>query len=486
MVTTTNYSGELAALLEPLRAHAHAEAAANRPANDAKVLDQHEAAVVSEGQKWMADEQRLFGSAMTESTRALVETDQKVIELDTRVDQLLRDSSLVGTVDQELASVRPRLVAASERRMRAELDYKYFRAQHRIRDQAHYPESRIMHLAIIAVLALVEVGVNAFFYENEQGLLGGFVVALGVSVMTMAAATGLGSFFRYKNLANPDKKVLGWSCLVAFVLWTIYCNALFAAFRSHYQTVTDPSDPRLLREAFRYAAADARHVFTLRMQFKDFMSFILFGLGIVLSSLAFFKGYTLDDRYPGHGQKDRELKTRQGEWDAELELARQKVREVAHVRRSDLQAALHEFAQLIGRLARQTSDLKHARAFLSTQTQSIQRDLTLALNTYRSANKAVRVTPAPEYFERYPDLLATVSDAAADPVLARIAELQEKLAAGREKSQDAINEKIREFTTEATSLLTKTLQEFVRDVEKEAEQRLDKLSSAPHLSLGVQ
>jgi hypothetical protein len=32
-------------------------------------------------------------------------------------------------------------------------------------------------LAIVVVLWLLESGMNAFFYENAQGLLGGFVVA---------------------------------------------------------------------------------------------------------------------------------------------------------------------------------------------------------------------------------------------------------------------------------------------------------------------
>ena len=72
--------------------------------------------------------------------------------------------------------------------MRAEVDLRHFRAMHGIQEQAVYPDSLLWHVGVIAVLALSETLVNAVFYENAQGLLGGFVVALSVSAAHAAEA----------------------------------------------------------------------------------------------------------------------------------------------------------------------------------------------------------------------------------------------------------------------------------------------------------
>jgi len=484
MSITTNYQGQLAGQLPAYRTKGHKEASANRPPANATRPDQHEAALRSEAEKWMTSEQRLFDVSLAEANRVLVDTTQKVVELATKVDQIRADDSLSGAVEQELAAARPSIVAGIEDRMRAEVECKYFRAEHGIVEQAVYPESRVFHMAIIAVLALLEVVVNAFFYENDQGLVGGLVVALGVSVFTIGTATVLGYGFRYKNLAPIDDKVVGWGCLVAFIVVVIYCNALFAAFRTEYQDVADPSNLHQLRDAFTAAAAQAREVFYLRMQLKDFMSFVLFGLGLLLGALAFNKGSTLDDRYPGYGAKDRRSKAAQKVESLQLEIVRGKIREAAQLRRAEVLAAIHEYAQLIGRIARQASELKQAQYFLMTQAQSIKRDFDLVLRTYRKANEAVRATEPPEYFKSSSeDLLGRVEGAGVQPVLERLNALQEEISNTRSANQDDLNGKLQMLQQNAATLLTRTFDEFVRNSEKDAKERLDRVAAVLHPSI---
>ena len=478
MIITTNYQGQLAEQLSQYRTKGHKEATANRPATNATRPDQHEAALRSEAEKWQTSERRLFGRSLDESNRALVDTAQKVVELATKVDQIRADDSLTGSVEQDLAAARPAVVSAIEDRMRAEVECRYFKAAHGIVEQAVYPESRVFHMAIIAVLALLEVGVNAFFYENDQGLLGGLVVALAVSVFTIGTSTTLGYGFRFKNLGTLDCKVVGWCCFMGFVLVAVYCNALFAAFRTEYQDVADPSNFHQLRDAFAAAAAEAKEVFYLRMHVKDFMSFVLFGLGLLLGALAFYKGYTLDDRYPGYGAKDRRFKAAQKIESLQLEIVRGKIREVAQLRRAEVQAAIHEYAQLIGRTARQASDLKQAHSLLMIQGEAIRRDFNLVLRTYRKANEAVRATEPPEYFKSSSDdLLGLVSDADPQPLLDKLDALQQQISVARSANQDSLNAKLKTLQETTSTLLTRTLDEFVHNAEKDAEQRLDRLAT---------
>lgn len=302
------YAGELSTKLANYRALGQKEGSKNRPAQDAAVPDQHEGALRSEAESWLSTEQRLFDMQLVESSKGATEAKQKVIELRATVDQLVNDDSARSTVDAELAGDRSELVKTVEQRLRTEVAYRYFRAHNDIHDEPHYPDSVLWHFGVLAVLGLIETVTNAFFYENSQGLLGGFFVALGIAALNMGTAMFLGNWFRYKNLASIDKKVMGWLALAAFLFTTILFNALFASFRTEYQLVADPTEFKEVAAAFQRAWPEAMRIFRADMQFRDLWSFLLFGLGILLSIAAFWKGYTLDDKYPGHGHVAKELK----------------------------------------------------------------------------------------------------------------------------------------------------------------------------------
>jgi hypothetical protein len=478
MPSHVNYSGEIATRLDEYRAHGRKEASANRPASDAARMDQHEGALQSDAEKWLASEQRIFDAMLTESSRSVVEVQQKTIALSTQVDQLLSDRSLQSTVETDMSTDRDQLIAVTESRMRAQVEWRYFRAHNGIVDQAVYPESHIWHFAIVGLLALIETAINAFFYENAQGLLGGFTVALGVAAINMGGALGLGAGFRFKNLSAIDKRVLGWLSLVAFILLSIYCNAVFAAFRAEYQVLTDPSDPMQLRHAFALATTEAKKVFYLDMHFADLITMVLFGLGLLLSCVAFYKGYTIDDRYPGYGRRDRALKKAQAEELARQDVLRQKIKDYLHRRRADIQAAVHEPAQLISRAASRIADLKHAQATLTTQAAAVQRDFALVLSAYRSANTGVRATEPPAYFRVTPDLTLRAAGAGGDQVIGDLARSQEELQKLREKNQDLLNSKLQEVQEKAASILNTAFQQFIRDVETEAEDRINRMTPA--------
>lgn len=480
MLVTTNYKGELSPQLAEYRKKGQKEASEHRPPTNATGMDHNETTLSSEAERWLIDEQRLFDFSVTEASRAGVETQQKAIELQTKVDQLVSDTSLLSTIEADMSADRQALVAATEARMKTEVDYRSFRASNGITEQALYPESRVMHLAIVLVLALVETIINAFFYENSQGLMGGFTVALGVAAVNMCGAMVLGSGFRYKNLAALEKKSIGWFCLVLFFVFSIYCNALFAAFRSEYQLLVDPSEPLQLRQAFILAAGEAKRIFVFDMQVADLTSFILLGLGVLLSLLAFYKGYTFDDRFPGHGAKDRIMVAARR---AELEkqdLLRQKIKDFLQHRRGEVQAAIHEPAQLINRVSSRLSDLQNAQAMLKVQSQSIQRDFSQVLGAYRSANISIRATAPPQYFKEIPDLTHRVNDEGAVSLIQTLRNIQEELKVMREKNQEPLNERLRHLQGDAAEIMTNTFKQFLAEIELEAKDHIDHSVHAIH------
>jgi hypothetical protein len=480
MPTYQSYSGELAKWLDRYVSAGRKEAQQNRPPSNAQSPDHHEATLHAEAEKWIGIEQHLHGMSVTESSKTSNDVRQKLAELEVKVDRMLSDSTLQASIEADMAHERDALVEATVERLTAERDLRFFREENGIREAAVYPESRVMHVAIIVVLALMETVMNAFFYENAQGLLGGFVVALVISVVLMGTSFGFGFGFRYKNLKASVNKAAGWACLILFAILAIYANAVFASFRGEYQLLEDPSDVMALRDAFKLASAEAKNIFILNMQFTDLMSMVLFGLGCLLSCAAFYKGYTFDDKYPSHGAKDRALKAAKKEEAKRRDLVAQRVKEFLQRRRSELDAALHEPTLLIGRTANKLAELEHAKKHLGIQVRSIQGDYERVLRAYRGANVAVRAVEKPAYFDVYPDVTHQITTQPADDSIEELQAVRESVKSHHDRYKDQLNDKLHALAGQSAEILQRTFENFLRGVERVAQEAIDRSAKAVH------
>jgi hypothetical protein len=476
MVTSSQYNGELLSDKDTLIIKARDEASNHRPPTDAVRMDHNESSVQAQAESWIASEHQVFTATLTEASRFGHELQQKLPELEGRIGQLLSDKSLQSEAGAELSADRAPLVAAAEERMRAEVDLRSFRAKHGIVEQASYPESHIWHFAVIIALALLETIVNSFFYENAQGLLGGFFVAAGVSAVNMSGALVLGMLFRFKNLRDREKRIAGWACAIAFVVLAVYCNALFSAFRAEYQLVADPSDPTLLRAAFRTALAQAGGVFTFSMHFGDLMSFILFGFGLLLSCFAFYKGITFDDKHPGYGDNDRLAKAaRKRELKAQ-EGVRLKLKAFLQERRRRLQAIAQEPAQLVNQSAARAASVQHSHTTFLMQQDAIVRDMCSVLRAYREANASIRAAAAPAYFATMPEIRPPTDDRVLTGVLSMLGETSRLATEMRDRFQDRLADKINEVQEQIAKALDSTFDSFLRSVESDAEATINRMT----------
>lgn len=477
MSSISHYAGELSKNLDRLKKLGHEEAKDHRPASNAAALDPNEAAIVADAKKWLLQEQRLFDSAITEASRSVTELEQKTIDQRTSIDQLLGDESAAGAVESTLAAERSELVRLTEAKLRAEAEWRYFTKTNNISERAVYPESQIFNIGSLFVLVLVETSINAFFYENEAGLLGGATVAFGVSVLSLGLAVLLGYAFRYQNLAAPKHKAIGWGSFAIFLVVLLYLNALFATFRAEYQLLKDTNDPYQLQQAFTAAAQRAGGIFKADAGFSDFLSFILFGLGVLSVIWAFRKGYTLDDKYPGYGAKDRTLnETRTAEEKAQAEV-RSKVRTLLEKRAQELQSALRAPGNLIGAAASRITAIQHAETLLTTNSKSIHRDFELAIDTYRQANTAVRATPPPAYFQTLPELkLPDERFPESQRVIQQLSEAQDRLKALREEYESVVNNKLKDVQAESSRAQNERLPAFMAEVQKGAEENITRLT----------
>jgi hypothetical protein len=473
-VAAAGYAGQIASKLEEFQRKGAAEAQKHRPSPDATHPDSNEVALRTEAERYVAAEQQAFNSALNDATKSNADIQRKMFDTDAEIQLALSDSSLATHVDAELAADKPRLVRLSEERIDAEVDLRAFRASNGITDPPTYPESIIHHFAIIAAFMLGETVINSVFYQNEGGLLGGAVVALAVSMLNMGTAVALGIGFRYKNLPDIAWRAFGWACLVAFVLTAIYFNALFATFRSEYQFIADPSDPVAVSGAFRHASDEAFRVFILKANFADMMSFLLFGIGIILSGIAFWKGYTADDPIPRHSRKDKRLKAAVREEGQARDLVRQKLKDFLLDRRTKLQGLASEPTVLVAVANATVANVTQAASVLRTNTDAVQRDYSLVLDAYRQSNIAVRGIDPPAYFGTKPSVVETVDASGAEPVKAQSKAIIGELEELRERHKDPLNTALNTLQNDTAEILDDRYDAFIEEVTDEAKANLKK------------
>jgi hypothetical protein len=474
IVQLTSYSGSLAKKTAEYRRLGEQEAAKHRPASGAVHPDSYEVALRSEADSLTADEQRLFDSTLADADKAAFDTQSRIIELKADIQQVLSDNTLASQIEAELSSDRGQLVEAAANRIRREVDWRSFRAKNSITESAQYPDSIIWHWAVILSLAFVETVANAFFYENANGLIGGFVVALAVAVVNMGSATALGSFFRRKNLATADQRFFGWICGALFVPLTLFCNALFAAFRSSYQTLSDPSDPLQLREGFKEAWAEAARIYVFEFHFQDFSSFLLFMTGIALSCFAFWKGYTSDDPYPGYSKRDRALKAAKAEESAVQMRVKQKVKDFLHSHRTHVQGLAGQTGTLVAMLSNRLSKVELAQRSARANVTSIERDYHLVLDGYRQANLAIRGTEPPAYFADKPTTANALRTDAAPALSSQIQDILDTLEALQRQHRDDLNEKQNQLQAQMAETLSATFDAYIERIEDSAKDAVER------------
>ena len=470
-----NYADELARELSRYQALGRTEAGQHRPPTDATSLDQHESALLAEAHRFLALQRNFLDFSLSRAIKALNTVNQRLIHWKTKCEMTLADRSLAMAVDTELSDCREKLVKLTERRLRSDVALRAFRARQSIPldEEARYPTSLWWHFGLVAVLGLVETGANATFYQNDQGFLGGFTIALSVAVLNLGMAIGLGWLSRYKNLGETDKRVMGWAAIGFFCLWTVFSNALFASFRAEYQAVVSESSAGLAA-AFTRSWQNALGVFSFSLHLTDFQSFILFGLGLLLSVLAFWKGLTSDDKYPGHRRLDMQSASDRANEQRALDEASDKLRSFLRSKQADAQSTLTEVPLIVASIVATEGELSQAGALYEAWQQAIMRDFGMVLTAYRQANVAIRATDPPAYFGTTPELTVSPCGAVFDQTRLQLAELRERATALRAQLDDAIQAKIQEVMAESRSARSEGVSAFRASINAEAQERINR------------
>jgi len=406
-------AGSISHLCDRLAKEGAAEGGVNRPDTNAVTPDLHEVQVITTARQSIAAAQMTFSEELVDAERESREIAQRIEALDVSCSSHLSHDLVESAFRSSLSTNEHELVSTCAFEMEARAALNGFKSRYGIKEPARYPSDRLFHFSLLILFVAIETGVNAFFYEGSSGLLGGAIVALSVAVVNMGIAAGLGGLCRYSNLPDTTSKIIGYGSLTTFLITGVVLNLIFATFRVQYQLVQqkavndglDEPTTVMMVDAFRSAVVDAFGVFQFNFPSIDFMSLVLFFVGLGCSVIAFWKGYTADDKHPGYGEMDRAHK------DAEAAFSSAKDRTFREAETA-VRGLADEIENLRNQIVAERLNVSALRAKAqSSQTSlhgamtAIQSELNLVIETYRAANRATRATTAPAYFSEMPNVL---------------------------------------------------------------------------------
>jgi hypothetical protein len=284
-----------------------------------------------------------------------------------------------------------RLITVKEARDQLSLDLKEFQSTNNLSSLPDYPESKFLSITILVAIVFIESVGNGYFFAkgNEFGFLGGYTQALIVASANVAFAFFWGYLaIPQMNSVNRTKKYLGIISIPTYLLIAISFNLFVAHYRDELSLSFEGAN-------FRAISAFLETPFFL----KDFDSFILFFIGLIISVIALMDGYKFDDKYPGYGRIYRRYKEAERKY---------------HLCCSNIVKSLHKLKtqsleELDDLSENYKKDYNHLNIQLSTKNklidlyeqhyQHLEGVCDVVLKHYQHANSSSRKTPAPKYFD---------------------------------------------------------------------------------------
>lgn len=332
--------------------------------------------------------------------------------------------------------------AANAKQARADLES--FKRINQLRRGAVYPDSTLMQAGLLLCAALFESLFSAaLFAEELDGLLGGAIVAVGLSGANVALGFLSGYLgLRYLQHVRTPVKAAGALAFTALALLALMLNLFAADWRDRLAKASGATEE----------SSDAGfHLWSL-LSLDSPQAIILLMLGAGVWAFSALKGYSgFDDPYPDYGKMDREA-ARAGE---DLSEFRNAARETLE---TPIEAAKAALAARTTKLQSEFEAMNKAfdaaamkLGALDDQVRALDNAATAAVQLYRQENTAARGTPAPAYFGAAPPS----SGPALDPLAqcaAMVDEARATLADAHAKSALALEALVQELDDAAKRL----------------------------------
>ena len=331
---------------------------------------------------------------------------------DPQVEQACKD------MKDAVAEERPELTGLARDAQQAIGELNRFRREEGRTADADFPESRRLHVGILAALVIFETLINGIFFGANvtSGLFGGMSYAVLISAVNVVVLGYLAATM-YRQVRHRDsrRKIGGLAVLVAVAVVAVFWNLFVAHYREALSPDYPPAPDTLVAAVQEVgpetpetaqcwigpdeADADQEALCLFRASpfgLGGFYSYMLFLIGLAMCAFGALDWFRMDDPYPGYGRRER---------------LRRKTEEVLSDDRRDLLARVKELhdealrAQRAGfvdpiesrQLALSAFDkLRRRHSDLSSFTADLEKSCGGALDIYRTSNREARSTPEPD------------------------------------------------------------------------------------------
>ena len=410
-----------------LKRRARADAARNLPRHDAEDLSEAELAVIEAvaGERGRIDQARNDAKADAERrlrTLAPAPQDFSGPALDAR----LALKQTAGRLAHDWGE-------AARRAAEARGDLDAFKHANELRRAAVYPRSTILQTGLLFCAAVFEALFSAalFAEDDERGLLGGAITAIGLSGANVTLGFLAGFIgLRYLQHVRLPIKTGGAVAFGALTLLALMLNLFAADWRDQLAA--------LAGRQVDLGSDASFHIWSL-LQLDSPQAIILLMLGAGVWVFAALKGYSgFDDPYPDYGKMDRAARDAAETLSDFRADARLELEAPVNAARAALAARLEKMRAEFEAMSKAFAAAAIKMESLDAKARSRDQAAAGAGHHYRQENTALRTAPAPAYFGTPPPAAGPALDALAgsaaliDDARARLADAQTQSAAALE------------------------------------------------------
>ena len=345
----------------------------------------------------------------------------KGLNLDARSSEIRTEArGAVSDFDTEHHSGADALYRLRLNVLDAQRELEEFKADRGIRRLAHYPESKVFYLGIIALLLLLEVILNGsvFSVGHEFGLIGGIGFAALIAFLNVIVLGIIGSTcFRLVRQPAGGIRAFGYLAIPIYLVFVTSLSLLGAHLRNAISKATD-----------EYATLALETFLANPIAIESATSVLFVIMTIAFALGAAFDFLKMDDPIFGYGERDRKLRLAEEDYRA---MKDELVERMKDIREDRVEYMKDELAQLREDLSSHQSIVEHRAQHYSRFKEYmtyLESTANLLIARYRDANRTTRKDDEPTYFSK--------SWSMERPFVAELGDTSEDIASVRGKVEE--------------------------------------------------
>jgi hypothetical protein len=367
----------------------------NRPASDALQADRAESEIAEVIQEEYAHAVDIYRQGLENYDRRIygISLETLGVDIGGAAKDAIAEYTLVAHKAQDEISLDRKDLDDVEQ------EFVDFKASNTLTRGCRVPEGHLTHIGIVLLVLLLDAAANGYLLSgrDEFGLLGGMLQAILVAGMNISLGFLAGRIVLPNIIHRSIWRRVGGTVALTIVLCLVFALSLsFAHYRDLSILGMEDPEQKALSE-----------VLATPLVLHDVKSWWLGCIGVLFAVVSLIDGFKWDDPYPGYGELARRRDAKRENyldqkhyWLESIKERREQARaEVGEIRR-DIDMLQGEIAQAsMGRRSFTASFFAHASHLEAAANQLV--------DTYRDANRRVRTTSAPSYFEQRWPLIRT-------------------------------------------------------------------------------